>query len=109
MPRILVYDHLDQPLFELDPNKVYGLKMVEKVNDEHSLTITTSHELEKGQRIFYHDGEKIREFVVLGDVASHADGFSSSRRRSSSVALMRHLPCACGSSSPTLCARLGSV
>lgn len=76
MPRILVYDHLDQPLFELDPNKVYGLKMVEKVNDEHSLTITTSHELEKGQRIFYHDGEKLREFVVLGDVASHADGFS---------------------------------
>lgn len=75
MPRILVYDHLDQPLFELDPNKVYGLKMVEKVNDEHSLTITTSHELEKGQRIFYHDGEKLREFVVLGDVASHADGF----------------------------------
>lgn len=75
-PRILVYDHLDKPLFELDPNRVYSLKMVEKVNGEHSLSITTTHELEKGDRIFYHDGEKLREFVVLGDVASHSDGFT---------------------------------
>lgn len=76
VPRLLVYDHLDQPLFEIDPEKVYGLTMVEKVNGEHSLTITTSQELEKGQRIFYADDSgKVREFVVTGDSASHDSGF----------------------------------
>lgn len=75
-PRILVYSHLDEPLFELDPSKLFGLKMVEKVNGEHSLTITTEQELEKGQRIFYHDGEKLREFVVVGDTATRQDWFS---------------------------------
>lgn len=75
VPRVLVYNHLDEPLFELDPTKLIGLTTVEKVNGEHSMTITTMQELSKGQRVFYMDVDgKVREFVVLGDTASHADG-----------------------------------
>lgn len=75
-PRVLVYDHLDHPLFELDPSRLIGLKMVEKVNADHTLTITTTQELEKGQRIFISVEGKVREYVVTGDNASHTDGFT---------------------------------
>lgn len=75
VPRILIYDHLDQPLFEIDPQQLYALKMVEKVNGEHSLTITTSQELEKGQRVFTSVDGRVREFVVTGDTATRSDGF----------------------------------
>lgn len=74
MDRLLVYSHLDEPLFELDPTQVIASSMVEKVNGEHSLTIQTTQELEKGQRIFHYDGEKVREFVVLGDTQTRLEG-----------------------------------
>lgn len=74
MDRLLVYSHLDEPLFELDPTQVISLSMVEKVNGEHSLTIQTTQELEKGQRVFHYDGEKVREFVVLGDTQTRLEG-----------------------------------
>ncbi|MBR3157871.1 MAG: phage tail protein [Atopobiaceae bacterium] len=76
-PRILVYSHLDEPLFELDPSRLSGLKMVEEVNGEHSLTVATSQALEKGQRLIYADGRgKVREFVVVGGTSTDAAGES---------------------------------
>lgn len=75
LPRMLVYDHLDSPLFEIDPTMLIGAVMSEEVNGEHSLSIETRQELAKGQRIFCNDGGKVKEFVVLGDTStSEQDG-----------------------------------
>ena len=74
-PRLLVYSHLDEPLFEIDPSRLVSLIMVEEVNGEHSLTIGTFQELEKEQRIIYADSnQKVREFVVLGDTSTDEQG-----------------------------------
>lgn len=75
VPRVLVFSHDDLPLFELDPNRLIGLKRVEMVNGEHSLTISTLQELEKGQRIFIEDATgKLREWVVTGESATRYEG-----------------------------------
>jgi len=75
MRRILLYSHLDTPLGELSTNDVFACIRREEINGEHSLEITTSRVLEKGQRIVYQDGRGIwREYVVSGIDEEHNAG-----------------------------------
>lgn len=72
MDRIMVFNRLDAYLCDLDPKKVHGLRSVEEVNGEHALTITTTHRLEKTNRIVLKDGMGYwHEYVVTGIVDTH--------------------------------------
>ena len=72
MDRIMVFNRLDAYLCDLDPKKVHGLRSVEEVNGEHALTITTTHQLEKTNRIVLKDGMgHWHEYVVTGIVDTH--------------------------------------
>ena len=72
MDRIMVFNRLDAYLCDLDPKKVHGLRSVEEVNGEHALTITTTHQLEKTNRIVLKDGTgHWHEYVVTGIVDTH--------------------------------------
>lgn len=72
MDRIMVFNRLDAYLCDLDPKKVHGLRSVEEVNGEHALTITTTHQLEKTNRIVLKDGMGYwHEYVVTGIGDSH--------------------------------------
>lgn len=74
VPRILIYDHLDNPLFELDPTQLHSAQMVEEINGEHSLTLVTTEVLEKQQRVLMQDEtNKVREWVVTGLDELHSD------------------------------------
>lgn len=78
VPRFLVYSHLDEPLFELDPQQIVSAKMVEEINGEHSLTIQTFQTLEKQQRIINEDEMgKVREWVVTGVEETHQNMLSA--------------------------------
>ncbi len=73
--RIVVYSRQDAPLFDLDPADVFERKRVEVINGEHSLTITTTTKLEKGQRILTQDATGTwREHVVTKVDEKHASG-----------------------------------
>lgn len=75
MARIIVHDHADRFVCDLDPAKVASAVLVEEVNGEHSLTITTEQELGKGDRLIVRDGMGTwHEYVVLGVESSHARG-----------------------------------
>ena len=72
MVRFIVYDRLDQFKCEILPDEVMDVVSKEAVNGEHSLTITTTQELDKTDRIVVRDGMGLwHEFVVLGITASH--------------------------------------
>lgn len=73
IPRVLVYSHEDEPLFELDPQKLRGLVLNESINGEHSLTIDTEQELEKEQRVIVEHGGRWKEFVVTGSEERDAE------------------------------------
>ena len=73
-PRFIVYSHLDTPMYDLDPDKILYAQMTEEINGEHSLTISTTQELVKQQRIIMKDEQgKVREWVVTGIDATHTD------------------------------------
>lgn len=75
MRRLMLFDHLDNPLGELSEADVFAAIQREEINGEHSLEITTTQVLEKNTRIIYKDGRgKWREFVVSGVDAEHASG-----------------------------------
>lgn len=75
MVRILVYDHTDAYVGEILPQQVMGLKYVEEINGENSLTISTTQELQKTDRILVRDSMgKWHEYVVLGIESTHKDG-----------------------------------
>lgn len=75
LPRILVYDHKDSPLGELDPRKVRGVTVTSEVNGEHALEVVTSEALSKNQRLLYKDAMGYwHEYVVQGAEASREDG-----------------------------------
>ena len=75
MIRVMLFDRFDQPLGELSENEVFGLVRTERINGEHSLKITTTRVLEKGQRILTCDARgKWREHVVYGTDALHDSG-----------------------------------
>lgn len=75
MRRIMVYDRFDKPLFELSENDVFALTRTERINGEHSLSITTTHVLGSGQRVLVQDDRGIwREYVVYGTDELHDSG-----------------------------------
>lgn len=74
MPRVLVYDRLDQYLCDIDPQQVLEMPYTEEVNGEHSLTIRTTQKLEKTNRLLLKDGTgEWHEYVVLGIDDTHAE------------------------------------
>ena len=75
MLRVMLFDRFDKPLGELSESEVFGLVRTERINGEHSLKITTTRVLEKGQRILTCDAKgKWREHVVYGTDALHDSG-----------------------------------
>lgn len=73
--RIIVHDHTDAYVCEIDPAQVTSAVLVEQVNGEHSLTLTTSQELAKTDRLIVRDGMGTwHEYVVLGIESEHANG-----------------------------------
>lgn len=78
MVRIIVHDHTDAYLFEIDPRQVMGLKYVDELNGENSLTISTTQELQKTDRILVRDSmDEWHEYVVLGIQGTHKGGGGS--------------------------------
>ncbi len=53
--RMLVYDRNDVFLCEIDPWQVLSVPYVAEVNGEHSITIHTTQELRKTDRILLRD------------------------------------------------------
>ena len=72
MTRIMVFDRLDNYLFDIEPKQVMDAPYIEEINREHSLTITTFQGLEKTNRLLICDGMGIwHEYVVLGASETH--------------------------------------
>ena len=72
MARIMVFDRLDNYLFDIEPKQVMDAPYIEEINREHSLTITTFQGLEKTNRLLICDGMGIwYEYVVLGASETH--------------------------------------
>lgn len=75
MVRIIVHDHTDAYLFEIDPRQVLSLQYTDELNGENSLTISTTQELQKTDRILVRDSMgDWHEYVVLGIESTHKDG-----------------------------------
>ena len=75
MVRILVHDHTDAYVCEILPQQVLALKYTEEINGENSLTISTTQELQKTDRLLVRDSTgKWHEYVVLGIESTHKDG-----------------------------------
>lgn len=75
MKRIILYSHLDAPLGDLSTKDVLSCIRREEINGEHSLEITTTQVLQKGQRVLYKDGRGVwREYVVAGIDENHSAG-----------------------------------
>ncbi len=75
MPRVVVAGPQGDVASELPPGAVLGLVMVEEVNGEHSLEVTTSEVLLKNERLLTRDAAgKWREWVVEGVDWEHANG-----------------------------------
>lgn len=73
--RMLVYDRNDVFLCEIDPWQVLSVPYVAEVNGEHSITIHTTQELRKTDRILLRDEMgAYHEYVVTAPGAAHADG-----------------------------------
>ena len=57
--RIMVFDRLDSYLFDIDPMQVRNATYVTEINGEHSITIETSQELEKTNRLLVRDRKSV--------------------------------------------------
>lgn len=74
-PRILVYDRQGNPLLELDPTKMLAVASREQINGEHSVTIETLQQLEKGWRVVFRDSHgHYQEYVIQGITQTHSQG-----------------------------------
>lgn len=72
LSRIMVFNRLDAYVCDLDPARILELRSVEEINGEHALTIVTTHQLEKTNRIVLNDGMGIwHEYVITGIVDTH--------------------------------------
>lgn len=75
LTRLIVHDHTDAFVCEVDPSQVASAVLKEEVNGEHTLTLTTSQELSKTDRIILRDGMGTWfEYVVLGITSQHRGG-----------------------------------
>lgn len=78
MARVMVFDHLDSFVCEIDPTKVISLPYTNEINGEHSLTIETTQELHKTNRLLVQDSMgDWHEYVVLGITNTHKGGGGS--------------------------------
>ncbi len=74
-PRVIILDHTDTPIGELDPTRLRGLVATSVVNGEHALEVTTTQALSKNDRLLYEDGRGYwHEYVVEGIETEHGDG-----------------------------------
>lgn len=72
MPRVIVMAHDDAYKFDLTEQETISLATVEEVNGEHSMSITTTKALDKGDRIYYRDSRGVQhEYVVETCVTTH--------------------------------------
>ncbi len=75
VPRVIVTTHDGAVVGDLDPAQVINLLVVDEVNGERSMTVTTTQELSKGDRLLWRDGMlRWREYVVEADEAEHSAG-----------------------------------
>gem|GEM_PF-2158055 len=74
MVRVMVFDRTDAYRCDIDPDQIMAMDYEDALNGVHSLTITTTQELEKTDRLLIRDGMGIwHEYVVLGVEADHGD------------------------------------
>lgn len=74
-PRVIVTSHDGAVVGDLDPARLVDMVVVDEVNGERSLAVTTTQELSKGDRLLWRDGMlKWREYVVEADEAEHSAG-----------------------------------
>lgn len=74
MVRVMVFDRTDAYRCDIDPDQIMAMDYEDALNGVHSLTITTTQELEKTDRLLVRDGMGIwHEYVVLGVEADHGD------------------------------------
>lgn len=75
MVRIMVLDHTESFLCEIDPTQVMDMVSTEEINGAHTLNITTLQALEKTNRLLVQDSMGVwHEYVVLGLDEDHEDG-----------------------------------
>lgn len=68
IPRMLVYTRLDAYKCDIDPQQIISLVSTEQINGEHSLSMQTTQELDRSDRILLQDAQGYwHEYVVLGD------------------------------------------
>ena len=80
MERVSLFDHAGRLVGEIDASKVSEMVRKEEINGEHSLTITTTEELEPGWRVLVQDARGVwREFVVFGTDETHDSNGSPTR------------------------------
>jgi hypothetical protein len=74
-PRVIVTSHDGAVVGDLDTARLVDMVVVDEVNGERSLAVTTTQELSKGDRLLWRDGMlKWREYVVEADEAEHSAG-----------------------------------
>ena len=72
MLRVIVYDRMDAYVCDIDPTQILDLTAVDEINGEHSVTIKTTQELAKTDRLLIRDGRgHWHEYVVVGLVGEH--------------------------------------
>lgn len=76
--RMLVYSPQDEFLFDIPESQVYDGSIRERINGEHSITITTSFVLDKEQRLLWRDRTgKWREYVISAYDSAHRNGLKT--------------------------------
>ena len=72
LPRVIVYDHTGAYVCDLTEQEVISLTTVAELNGEHSLSITTTRQLSKGDRILFRDkADTWHEYVVESITSVH--------------------------------------
>lgn len=72
VPRIILTAHDGTALGDLDPTRVASIVVTSEVNGENAMTITTTQELAKGDRLLWRDGRGYwHEYVVEGAESVH--------------------------------------
>ena len=72
VPRVIVTAHDGTIVGDLDPARLAGLVVVSEVNGENAMTVTTTQELAKGDRLLWQDGMGVwHEYVIESDECEH--------------------------------------
>ena len=72
IPRIIITAHDGTALGDLDPTQLIALVAIGEVNGENALSVTTTQELTKGDRLLWRDGRGYwHEYVVNGGESPH--------------------------------------